>query len=91
MAVSHINNSIIRTGFHIVFRKFVMEGVHPDAKYRLVALARLVGIQLAVLVNSQHYQYVKNVSTDSVGTGLLGKMVRTILCLFEFIIESTSF
>lgn len=53
-----------------------MEGVHPQAKYRLVALARLVGIQLAVLVNSQHYQFVKNVSTDSVGTGLLGKMVR---------------
>lgn len=55
-----------------------MEGVHPKAKYRLVALARLVGIQLAVLVNSQHYQFVKNVSTDSVGTGLLGKMVRTM-------------
>lgn len=53
-----------------------MEGVHPKAKYRLVALARLVGMQLAVMVNSQHYQFVKNVSLDTVGTGLLGKMVR---------------
>ncbi|XP_018562659.1 inositol polyphosphate 5-phosphatase OCRL-1 [Anoplophora glabripennis] len=56
------------------WQKFVMEGVHPKAKYRLVALARLVGIQLAVMVNSQHYQFVKNVSLDTVGTGLLGKM-----------------
>lgn len=55
-----------------------MEGVHPNAKYKLVALARLVGIQLAVLVSSQHYQFVKNVSSDSVGTGLLGKMVSLI-------------
>lgn len=59
-----------------------MEGIHPNAKYRLVALARLVGMQLAVLVNSQHYQFVKNVSTDSVGTGLLGKMVSLIIKLF---------
>ncbi|KAJ8962464.1 hypothetical protein NQ317_011626 [Molorchus minor] len=56
------------------WQKFVMEGVHPKSKYRLVALARLVGMQLAVMVNSQHYQYVKNVSYDTVGTGLLGKM-----------------
>lgn len=60
-----------------------MEGMHPKAKYRLVALARLVGMQLAVLVNSQHYQFVKNVSTDSVGTGLLGKMVRKFtMCVY---------
>lgn len=56
-----------------------MEGIHPLAKYRLVALTRLVGMQLAVLVNIQHYPFVKNVSCDTVGTGLLGKMVSIIL------------
>ncbi|XP_030753201.1 inositol polyphosphate 5-phosphatase OCRL [Sitophilus oryzae] len=56
------------------WQKCVMDGIHPNAKYRLVALARLVGMQLAVMVNNQHYQYVKNVSFDTVGTGLLGKM-----------------
>ncbi|KAJ8938680.1 hypothetical protein NQ318_004480 [Aromia moschata] len=56
------------------WQKYVMEGMHPKAKYRLVALARLVGMQLAVMINSQHYPYVKNVSYDTVGTGLLGKM-----------------
>ncbi|CAH1122568.1 unnamed protein product [Ceutorhynchus assimilis] len=54
------------------WQKFVMDGLHPNAKYRLVALARLVGIQLAVMVNNQHYRYVKNVSFDTRGTGLLG-------------------
>lgn len=52
-----------------------MDGLHPNAKYRLVALARLVGMQLAVMINNQHYQHVRNVSFDTVGTGLLGKMV----------------
>lgn len=58
----------------VEWQKFVTDGLHPKAKYRLVALARLVGMQLAVMVNNQHYQYVKNVSFDTVGTGLLGKM-----------------
>lgn len=56
------------------WQKFVMDGLNPKAKYRLVALARLVGMQLAVVVNNQHYPHVKNVSCDTVGTGLLGKM-----------------
>jgi len=57
----------------------VMDGLNPKAKYRLVALARLVGMQLAVVVNNQHYPHVKNVSCDTVGTGLLGKMVSKIV------------
>ncbi|CAG9862346.1 unnamed protein product [Phyllotreta striolata] len=56
------------------WHKFVTEGVHPKAKYKLVGLARLVGMQLVVMVNNKHYPYVKNISVDTVGTGLLGKM-----------------
>ncbi|EFA09929.2 inositol polyphosphate 5-phosphatase OCRL [Tribolium castaneum] len=54
--------------------KYVMDGVHSKAKYKSVAVTRLVGMQLIVLVNSKHYQFVKNVAVDTVGTGLLGKM-----------------
>ncbi|XP_057654455.1 inositol polyphosphate 5-phosphatase OCRL isoform X1 [Diorhabda carinulata] len=56
------------------WHKFVTDGVHPKAKYKLVGLTRLVGMQLIVMVNSQHYHYVRNISVDTVGTGLLGKM-----------------
>ncbi|KAK9887346.1 hypothetical protein WA026_022016 [Henosepilachna vigintioctopunctata] len=56
------------------WEKMVLEGVHPNAKYRTVALTRLVGIQLIVLINIKHYQHIKNVAVDTVGTGLLGKM-----------------
>ncbi|KAH0812868.1 hypothetical protein GEV33_009923 [Tenebrio molitor] len=56
------------------WQKYVMDGVHSKAKYKSVAVTRLVGMQLVVLVNSKHYQFVKNVAVDTVGTGLLGKM-----------------
>ncbi|CAH2002137.1 unnamed protein product [Acanthoscelides obtectus] len=56
------------------WNKQVLDGVHPKAKYRCVALIRLVGMQLAVMVNIQHYPHVSNISYDTVGTGLLGKM-----------------
>ncbi|RZB39939.1 inositol polyphosphate 5-phosphatase OCRL-1, partial [Asbolus verrucosus] len=56
------------------WQKFVMEGVHSKAKYKSVAVTRLVGMQLVVLVNIKHYQFVKNVAVDTVGTGILGKM-----------------
>lgn len=62
-----------------------MEGVHPDAKYRLVAVVRLVGIQLVVMVHSKHYQYVRNIDIDTVGTGILGKMVEIKMLRFTLV------
>ncbi|XP_044755725.1 inositol polyphosphate 5-phosphatase OCRL isoform X2 [Coccinella septempunctata] len=56
------------------WEKMVYDGVHPKAKYRTVALTRLVGIQLIVLINVKHYQFIRNIAVDTVGTGLLGKM-----------------
>lgn len=47
---------------------------HSGAKYRLVGLVRLVGIQLAVMINYRHFEYVTNVCIDTAGTGILGKM-----------------
>ncbi|XP_022906082.2 type II inositol 1,4,5-trisphosphate 5-phosphatase [Onthophagus taurus] len=56
------------------WEKAVMASTHPDAKYRRLALIRLVGIQLIVLIHSDHYSHVKDVDSSTVGTGLLGKM-----------------
>lgn len=58
-------------------RKAIADGIHSDTKYRSVAYVRLVGMQLEVLVNNKHYKHVKNVAVDTVGTGILGKMVQT--------------
>ncbi|CAH0554929.1 unnamed protein product [Brassicogethes aeneus] len=47
---------------------------HDKKLYHNVALIRLVGIQLIVFVKNEHYGCIKNVSVDTVGTGILGKM-----------------
>lgn len=59
------------------FRRAVVSSTHPGAKYRMLALIRLVGIQLIVLIHIDHYGYVRDVAWDTCGTGILGKMVRT--------------
>ncbi|GJQ87262.1 hypothetical protein Trydic_g8772 [Trypoxylus dichotomus] len=56
------------------WEKAVVSSTHPGAKYRMLALVRLVGIQLIVLIQSDHYGYVKNVMYNTCGTGILGKM-----------------
>nr|XP_053649458.1 inositol polyphosphate 5-phosphatase OCRL-like isoform X2 [Cherax quadricarinatus] len=52
----------------------VLNGIHPKAKYQKVRLVRLVGMMLIVLVQEKHLAYVRSVSTDTVGTGIMNKM-----------------
>ncbi|XP_076049020.1 type II inositol 1,4,5-trisphosphate 5-phosphatase-like isoform X2 [Oratosquilla oratoria] len=56
------------------WQNVVLSSVHPKAKYRKVKLIRLVGMMLMVLVQERHYAYVREVSFDTVGTGIMGKM-----------------
>lgn len=42
-------------------------------------MTRLVGMMLVVLIQNKHYQYIKNVAVDTVGTGILGKIVIQII------------
>ncbi|XP_017773007.1 PREDICTED: type II inositol 1,4,5-trisphosphate 5-phosphatase, partial [Nicrophorus vespilloides] len=56
------------------WQKALEWSTHPKAKYRLVGIVRLVGIQLAVMINYTHFEHVSNVAVDYVGTGILGKM-----------------
>lgn len=57
-------------------RNAVLTSVHPKAKFQKVRLVRLVGMMLIVLVQEKHLAYVRNVAVDTVGTGIMNKMVR---------------
>ncbi|XP_065223598.1 type II inositol 1,4,5-trisphosphate 5-phosphatase [Planococcus citri] len=52
----------------------VYVNLHPKDKYHKIALVRLVGIMLIVFVKEQHVAYVREVATDTVGTGIMGKL-----------------
>ncbi|XP_051573983.1 type II inositol 1,4,5-trisphosphate 5-phosphatase isoform X2 [Myxocyprinus asiaticus] len=52
----------------------VYQGLHPDAKYALVKLVRLVGIMLLFYVKAEHAAHISEVEVESVGTGVMGRM-----------------
>uniref|UniRef100_A0A8C9VTL6 phosphoinositide 5-phosphatase n=1 Tax=Scleropages formosus TaxID=113540 RepID=A0A8C9VTL6_SCLFO len=52
----------------------VSEGLHPDAKYALVKLVRLVGIMLIFYVKKEHASFISEVEAETVGTGIMGRM-----------------
>ncbi|CDQ95956.1 unnamed protein product, partial [Oncorhynchus mykiss] len=55
--------------------KAVSEGLHPDAKYALVKLVRLVGIMLLFYVRNEHAKHISEMEAETVGTGIMGRMM----------------
>ncbi|XP_076008790.1 type II inositol 1,4,5-trisphosphate 5-phosphatase isoform X2 [Genypterus blacodes] len=58
----------------VEWMKAVSEALHPDAKYALVKLVRLVGIMLIFYVKSDLAAFISEVEAESVGTGIMGRM-----------------
>lgn len=62
-------------------RQVIVDSLHPGGVYTQVALVRLVGIMLLVYALETHMPFIENISTDTVGTGIMGKLVREFLIL----------
>ncbi|XP_076233114.1 oculocerebrorenal syndrome of Lowe [Calliopsis andreniformis] len=56
------------------WRQVVAKCLHPDGVYEQVAIVRLVGMMLLIYALNSHMPYIKDVSVDTVGTGIMGKM-----------------
>ncbi|CAG2120186.1 unnamed protein product, partial [Medioppia subpectinata] len=54
--------------------KACREALHPKESYELVQLVRLIGMMLIVFVKKDLRQYITNISSEMVGTGLMGRM-----------------
>ncbi|XP_076163264.1 oculocerebrorenal syndrome of Lowe isoform X2 [Ptiloglossa arizonensis] len=56
------------------WRQVVAKSLHPDGVYEQVAIVRLVGMMLLIYALHSHIPFIRDVSVDTVGTGIMGKM-----------------
>lgn len=78
LKVIHEGRSHPAYPYFFLSRNAVLNGIHPKTKFRKVRLVRLVGMMLIVLVQEKHLAYVRNCAIDTVGTGIMNKMVISI-------------
>lgn len=90
IAKENLFHCLVIVSTYKFFRKAVLDALHPGAMYRQVAITRLVGMQLVVMINTKHLPNIKNVAVDTVGTGILGKIGNKGGVAIRFELHNTS-